>query len=77
MSSALTRYGTRGGTAGRPPDPRVAYYVRRFRLPAKGRIRILTWKMLEQLDRCQSDCARRLLLGVSEQWGADEEREIA
>ena len=79
MSSALTQYGTRGGTIGRPPcDDRATYYTLRFGLKSdRRRAKILTWKLLDQLDACQSDCARRLILGVSEKWYAGQEREIA
>ena len=55
---------------GRPADPRVKQYMERFGLSRKVfRRRTL----LDQLDACQSDEARRLLLGVSAPIGAEEE----
>ena len=57
---------------GRPADPRVKQYMERFGLTARQRKR-LNAKRLGQLDACQSDEARRLLLGVSAPIGAEEE----
>ena len=55
---------------GRPADPRVKQYMERFGLSRKVFRRR---KLLDQLDACQSDEARRLLLGVSAPIGAEEE----
>ena len=55
---------------GRPADPRVKQYMERFGLSRKVCRRR---KLLDQLDACQSDEARRLLLGVSAPIGAEEE----
>ena len=46
---------------GRPADPRVKQYMERFGLSRKVFRRR---KLLDQLDACQSDEARRILLGV-------------
>lgn len=41
-------------------------YIRRFRLVVVKPSRMLPCALLDQLDACADDLARRLLLGVSE-----------
>jgi hypothetical protein len=46
-------------------DPRRDYYITRFNLPAYMNTRDkLPSSFLDQLDRCKSNAARRILLGV-------------
>ncbi len=48
------------------PDLRRYAYCDRFGIaPSASRIRDLTEQFMDQLDRCQSDEARRILLGIS------------
>lgn len=47
-------------------DRRRQGYAQRFSVPENGRTRrLLTQSLMDQLDRCKSDEARRLILGVS------------
>jgi hypothetical protein len=49
---------------GRPKDERRWAYVKRFGLNPIRPHHKLTTKLLDQLDRCKDDEARRLILGV-------------
>jgi hypothetical protein len=52
---------TRG--AGRPADPRREAIMRKFEITRRQNRERLTPALLEQLENCKSDTARRLLLG--------------
>lgn len=61
---------------GRPGDIRREAFAMRFNIDhlCKSRLRgMMTDEFMKQLSECRSDAARRLLLGVSEQF-SDEER---
>ena len=53
---------------GRPVNERAAYYMRRFGVNKKTiyPFRDTGVDMLDRLDHCADDAARRILLGVSE-----------
>jgi hypothetical protein len=54
---------------GRPPsplDPRRREIFERFGVPlTRRRLWGLTEEMMDQIDRCKDDSARRIMLGVS------------
>lgn len=55
---------------GRPPDPRRAAYVDKFGIVVESIKRLdhrLPRRLLDQLDACDSDIERRIILGVSHQ----------
>ena len=59
--------------AGCPPDARIAKYTAMFGLPIwKKPSNLLPGTLLNQLDRCLSDEARRIILGVSHQKDEDQ-----
>ena len=47
-------------------DPRRKAYVLLYRLRIRKAARLLTDALMDQLDACKSDEARRLILGVPE-----------
>lgn len=52
--------------AGRPADPRRAFYTDKYHLSKKKRSdHMLPVRLLDQLSRCKSAAAQRIILGVS------------
>lgn len=60
---------------GRPPDPRRCEYARKFRFNGK-QTRNLSDSAMDQLDHCADDEARRIMLGISEQFTSEELAEM-
>jgi hypothetical protein len=56
---------------GRPLDVVAAAWALRFGLNERAQYRLLDSEMA-QLSSCRSDEARRLILGISEQYGSGE-----
>jgi hypothetical protein len=50
---------------GRKPNPRREAYIKRYKITLTNARRLLTIKVMDQLDMCRSDAARRILLGAS------------
>ncbi len=50
---------------GKPMDRRRAAYVKKFDIRNYRVWRYLTYPLMDQLDACSDDMARRILLGVS------------
>jgi hypothetical protein len=57
----------------RPPDPEKDDLVEKFKLTQEQRHKLLHGLLLEQLRQCQSDEARRILLGISMRDGRNRE----
>lgn len=51
----------------RPPNPRREFYIEHFNLALVNPRNRLPVSLLEQLDACKDDDARRILLGISEE----------
>lgn len=69
MSALLDRLRAERGArlkTGRPADPRRENYRVRFSLSRKRTDNRMRPADFDQLDRCKSDEARRILLGVSQ-----------
>ena len=57
---------------GRPPNERKQFYAKKFKLKGK-QARNLQNSRMDELDKCPDDMARRLMLGVSEQFTPEEQ----
>ena len=53
-----------GGTLYRPPDVRRAEYVERLGVQQGKPRRLFTQTLMDRLDRCKDDEARKVLLGI-------------
>lgn len=63
----------RKGIGGRKPNPRKQKYMRDFILTEHYARRQLHTPLLDMLDGCKDDEARRILLGKTEKFSADEQ----
>ena len=58
---------------GRTPNPRRQAYMRDFIMSKQQAKKLLPSTMLDMLDGCKDDEARRILLGKTEKFSADEQ----
>ena len=63
----------RKGIRGRKPNPRREVYMQRFGMRYKHPAIRLHTTLLDMLDGCKDDEARRILLGKTEKFSADEQ----
>ena len=61
----------RKGIGGRKPNPRKQVYIRDFIMTEHQAHKILNSTLLDMLDGCKDDEARRILLGRTEKFSAE------